>query len=81
MPANVPTAVQARLQMDVSGAEPSQVLQHAGLVPALVKLIEAHNTKNFKKHSCEEFICDMNKESCEIEELQGDCVGKEVSVR
>ena len=44
-----------------------------------MKLIEAHNTKNFKKHSCEEFICDMNKESCEIEELQGDCVGKEDS--
>ena len=58
-----------------------KVLQHAGLVPALVKLIETHNTKNFMKHSCEEFICDMNKQSCEIEKLQGDCVGKEDSDR
>ena len=59
--------------------QPFKVLQHAGLVPALVKLIEAHNTKNFMKHSCEEFICDMNKQSCEIEELQDNFVGKEDS--
>ena len=38
-----------------------KVLQHAGLVPALVKLIEAHNAKTYNRHSCEEYICDMDK--------------------
>ena len=46
----------------------------SGLVPALVKLIEKHNARNFQKHSCEEFICDMNKKSCnhgELDEMEG----------
>ena len=37
-----------------------KVLQYVGLVPALVNIIEEFNQKNYSKHSCEQFICDIN---------------------
>merc|ERR1711971_941785 len=46
-----------------------KVLQHAGLVPALVMLIEKHNSRNYYKHSCEEFICDMNQKLSDDEDV------------
>ena len=42
-----------------------KVLQHVGLVPALVKMLEEYNDKSFVTHSCEEFICDQEQQDQE----------------
>ena len=46
-----------------------KVLQHVGLVPALVAIIENHNVlyKISRKHSCEEFICNIRETSDHLE--------------
>ena len=37
-----------------------KVLQHVGLVPALVNVIKVHNKAAAARHSCEEYICNMD---------------------
>ena len=37
-----------------------KVMQHVGLVPALVSTLEEYNNQNYVRHTCEEYICDMN---------------------
>ena len=37
-----------------------KVMQHVGLVPALVRMLEEYHEQKYVKHSCEEYICDIN---------------------
>ena len=52
-----------------------KVLQHVGLVPALVKMLEEYNDKHYVTHSCEQFICDQEQqdkeEAAQIEGVSG----------
>ena len=45
-----------------------KVLQHSGLVPALVKILDDYNGKNYHQHSCEEFICDLDSEKEDVDD-------------
>ena len=40
-----------------------KVLQHVGLVTALIDIISKYNQKNLAVHSCEKIICDMQNDS------------------
>merc|ERR1711981_180292 len=45
-----------------------KVLQHIGLVTALIDIISKYNQKNIAVHSCEKIICDMQNDSEEKNE-------------
>ena len=45
-----------------------KVLQHIGLVTALIDIINKYNQKNIAVHSCEKIICDMQNDSEEKNE-------------